>query len=64
MSDLTNWVPTPEAARKANRSTQCIRDWIKRYGIGRKVAGRWIVDPVGLNRILDGGLVYHERPDE
>jgi hypothetical protein len=49
-----NWITTPEAARRANRSTQTVRRWASRYSIGRKIAGRFEIDADGLAMILAG----------
>ncbi len=48
------WISTPEAARRANRSTQTLRRWASRYSIGRKIAGRFEIDASGLELILAG----------
>jgi hypothetical protein len=48
------WITTPEAARRASRSTQTLRRWASRYSIGRKVGGRFEIDASGLELILAG----------
>ncbi len=48
------WITAAEAARRAEVTTACIADWVRRYGIGRKVAGRFRIDPEALDRFLAG----------
>ncbi len=55
-----DWISATEAARKADVGRNCITDWCGRYGLGKKVAGRWRVDPVALDRLLTGNLEAHD----
>ena len=53
----------PEAAKKANVTNETIRNWIrdfKKYKIGQKKGGRWMVYSDGLDRILKGELTYED----
>jgi hypothetical protein len=47
-------IDTVEAARRANRSTQTVRRWASRYKLGRKVAGRFVIDAAALADLLAG----------
>jgi hypothetical protein len=50
-----------EAAKRASiAAPSTIRYWCERYGIGRKVAGRWRIDPDRLNALLRGEGVHHD----
>lgn len=44
-----------EAAEKAGVSRGTIYNWLRRYGIGVKVGGRFKVDPDALELLLTGG---------
>jgi len=35
-------------------STVTIRKWILRYGLGRKVGGRFVVDPAAFDKFVKG----------
>ena len=60
------YIGVPEAAEKADVSTMTIRNWIKDFGIGIKIGGRWKVDANALQDILDGKVTYETqgRPKE
>lgn len=45
-----------EAADEAEVTTVTIRAWCRRYGIGRRVGGRWRIDPERFRQVLDGAL--------
>jgi hypothetical protein len=49
-----SWITTAEAARRAEVTDVCIGQWVRRYGIGRKVGGRLRIDPKALDRFLAG----------
>ena len=48
------WLTTAEAARRAEVHPCNLPAWCERYGLGRKVAGRWRVDPDKLAALLAG----------
>src|SRR5690349_18947071 len=43
-----------QAAHIANRSASTIKDWCKRYYIGRRIGGQWTVCRVALQMFLEG----------
>ena len=47
-----NYISTKEAQKRANVTHQTVVNWCKKYGIGRKVVGRWRVDPEALENLL------------
>ncbi|MGB6661419.1 MAG: hypothetical protein WBE90_20635 [Xanthobacteraceae bacterium] len=51
------------AAKLCRKSTETIRSWAQRHGIGRKIGGAWHISRVALQMLLDGDLaalaVYH-----
>ena len=49
-----SWISVPVAAQKAEVTSSTIILWCQRYGIGRKVAGRYRIDPDALARLLTG----------
>jgi hypothetical protein len=42
------------AAEHSDKSTNTIRAWAQRYGIGRKIGGVWYVSRVAFQMFLDG----------
>ena len=50
----SDYITTKQAAAIARRSENCIRLWIERYGIGRKVVGRYEVNRAALEQLLSG----------
>lgn len=49
------WINTTAAAREAQVSPSTIWHWLNRHpNLGRKIAGRWRIDPDCLSRIIDG----------
>ena len=52
----TDWITPSQAAVRAQVTPECVARWCLCYGIGRKVAGRWRVDPAALDRLLAGAL--------
>jgi excisionase family DNA binding protein len=48
------WITPKEAAKRAQVSKMTVYRWIETYGIGWRVAGRFRVDPEGLERIISG----------
>jgi excisionase family DNA binding protein len=59
-------ITVPEAAKLAGVSNETIRNWIRDFKIGFKVAGRWHVYKEGLKDIMDGKITYETqgRPKE
>jgi hypothetical protein len=51
---VTPWISVPIAAEKAEVTPSTIIAWCQRYGIGRKVGGRWRVDREALAALLSG----------
>ena len=49
-----SWISVPVAAQKAEVTSSTIILWCQRYGIGRKVAGRYRIDPDALAKLLAG----------
>jgi len=49
-----DYISTTTAGRRAQVAIPTIISWCKRYGIGVRVAGRWRIDPLKLQRLLDG----------
>lgn len=48
------WVSVPIAAEKAEVTPSTIVAWCRRYGIGRKIGGRYRVDCDALAALLAG----------
>lgn len=49
------WVTPQNAAREAQVHERTILNWISRDpSLGRKIGGRWRVDPDRLQRIIEG----------
>jgi DNA-binding transcriptional MerR regulator len=53
------YLTTSEAAQVADVSSVTIRTWCSTYGIGRRVGGRYRIDPQKLEKLLSGD-VYDE----
>ena len=49
-----SWISVPVAAQNAEVTPSTVIQWCQRYGIGRKVAGRYRIDPDALARLLAG----------
>lgn len=50
-----NWLKTTDAARAAQVSHSTLLYWLGNDpSLGKKVAGRWRVDPERLSRIIEG----------
>lgn len=49
-----SFLTVTEAMERAEVGPSCIAQWCIRYGIGRKIAGRWRVNPDLLARLLAG----------
>ena len=49
-------ITAAEAAERAGITRMGMTKWCKQFGIGRKVAGRWWVDPIKLDQLLRGEL--------
>ena len=66
MNGKIQYIKTPEAARKANVTNVTIYNWIRDFGIGKKIGGRWYVDPDKLQQVIDGEITYENqgRPKE
>jgi hypothetical protein len=43
-----------EAAYRARKSENTIRNWCEREGLGRRIGGKWCVSKVALEMYLDG----------
>ncbi len=55
MSIATSYLTPPQAAERAGVTDWTVIAWCRRYpGLGRKVVGRWRVDPAALDRLLCG----------
>lgn len=51
----TTYMTASAAARQAGVVQTTITNWTSRYpDLGKKVAGRWRINPAQLERILDG----------
>lgn len=49
------WVPVSVAASEAQVHQRTVLNWLARDpSLGRKIGGRWRVDPDRLQRILEG----------
>ena len=51
----------PEAAKRAGVSKVTIYNWIKDFGIGIKIGGRWIVYEEELEKIMKGEIHYENQ---
>lgn len=49
-----HYITPQEAAERIGVHAESIRRWIRLYGIGRKIVGRYRVDPVRLDMLLHG----------
>lgn len=58
--NLETFLTTREAADRAAVTVETIHNWIARYRIGRRVGGRYRVDPKLLS-ILLGDEVANDR---
>lgn len=58
MFDLEDMISIPEAERLAEyRFTRpTLRTWCEKYGVGKKVGGRWYVYPDKFTLLLKGAL--------
>ncbi len=50
----SSWITADEAACRADVTPECIGQWVRRYGIGRNVAGRLRIEQEALDRLLAG----------
>lgn len=61
--DSREALSTTEAARIAHRTGETMRVWCEKFGIGRKIAGQWMVSRVALQMVLDDNMsalaAYH-----
>ena len=48
----TGWITPSQAAQRAEVTPESVIRWCGRYRLGRKVAGRWRIDPAALERFL------------
>ena len=46
-----------------SKSNQTIISWITKYGLGKKIGGRWAIDKSKLITFLEGGSKCHS-PEE
>ncbi len=59
MSIKTEYLTPPQAAERAGVTDWTVIAWCRRFpGLGRKIVGRWRVDPAALDRLLCG----HQPP--
>lgn len=54
--ETKGFVSPQQAASTAGVCLETIYNWIKEYGIGIKVGGRWKIDLTELQKILDGTM--------
>lgn len=52
--DRPAWITPTKAAELAGVTRQSVNHWCERYGIGRKVGGRWRVNSTALDHMLHG----------
>jgi hypothetical protein len=55
--ELETFISIPVASKLTGVTKVTIITWCKKYKIGRKVGGRWKVDPDKLTLLLKGGLI-------
>ena len=51
------FITVGQAMSLSNVTRPTVINWCRDYGIGYKIGGRWQVDKVKLNKMLDG--TYH-----
>jgi hypothetical protein len=63
MFEIEDMITLPEAEKLVNFTVTrpTLRTWCEKYGIGRKVGGRWYVDPEKLTLLLEGALKNFRR---
>ena len=49
-----DWIGSREASRRADVNLRTMVDWAGRYNLGRKIGGRWRIDPEALAGLLQG----------
>lgn len=54
--DIADYITVTEAARMTEVSVVTIRTWCEKYDIGKKIGGRWKVDPQKLALLLQGSV--------
>lgn len=54
MDQNTSWITPLQAAQRTQVTSESVTRWCGRCEIGRKMAGRWRVDPAALDPILSG----------
>jgi len=54
-------ITVSEASKISNVTNATIRNWCRDFGIGRRFAGKWLVDKNKLNKILKGEMYYDTR---
>ena len=42
------------AAKRAGKVANTIKNWCEKYGLGRRIGGRWAVSKVALEMFLEG----------
>lgn len=52
--DARESITLAAAAKHSGKSTNTIRSWVQRHGIGRKIGGVWYISRVALQMLLDG----------
>lgn len=53
--DEKSCLSAPDLARRGGIAETTARRWIRRYGLGRKVGGRWRADPAQVAQFLKEG---------
>lgn len=49
-----SYITPRAAAAEAEVTTMTIRTWCQKYGVGKRVGGRWRIDPERFRKVLDG----------
>lgn len=56
LHEIGDYITVPEAAAVTGVTQVTIRTWSDKYGIGRKIGGRFYIDPEKLSLLLKGDL--------
>ena len=49
-------MPLADASEYSGRAINTVRDWCKRYHLGRKIGGEWLIDAVAFHLFIEGRL--------
>jgi hypothetical protein len=52
--DPAEAIPVREAAVMIGRTTETVRNWAERHGLGRKIGGRWFLSRAAFAMFLAG----------